>query len=126
MELRPRAYLINEKEFYEPEGDGEKELSEFFAVLEGYKLKGKRFIMDYGSGVMDTEGREIFTGDILEVFVRSNKKEDKHIREVGFVVFEDGTFLIRNDSGFEYELGLCVTSPDDMHVRIMGNKYGVV
>lgn len=116
-----KAYLKESDEFFKPDGRSFADLSVFYGILAGYQSKGQNVKICFGSEIEDREGIEVFTGDLVEVYARSNKTGN-YISETGVVVFEEGCFLVRNDEGMDFELSMCADS-EDMYAVIIGNIY---
>lgn len=120
MMMNQRAWLYEAREFYTPPSLDVQGLVEFYTVLEGYRRKGKTFEVDFSSGVVDVDGREIFYNDLVEVV-------DDDELEIGIVKFDSGSFMITNpNSGYEMDISFCTALEGGTPIftlRIIGNVY---
>lgn len=119
--MKLRAYIHKEMGFFHPESESLEDICTFYGILAGYEKKNITFDVSRGTGIEDLNGFEIYEKD--KVNFHSLEKNGTFRTETGFVVFEDGCFLVQNDEGLDVELGSCNTLPDIFRVEIVGTYY---
>lgn len=122
--MNVRARLLDVDEFYYPTSDSPADMAEFWTVLEGYRLKGKAFELNWGSTVEDKKGIEVYSKDVVTIYFQSGKRiKSPNDIETGVVEFIDGCFVIMNPAGLIWDLGSTFMEDETFALKIVGSFY---
>lgn len=117
-----RAYLYDSKEYIYANTHVPTEMIEMYSILEGYRLKGKKFTIEHGSGATDNKEHELFENDKVSVqyidkslIVRGGSPMDE-----GYIIFDEGAFMITNSEGIIWELSNTMVGDNLVKIKIIG------
>lgn len=99
-----KVRAVNEKtgERFYPEGDSFADLSVFYGILEGERLKGKTITLQYGLEGTDINGKTPYVGDNVRAYFEG--KKGKRDYEDGEIDFTGSCFIVYNDAGMIMDL----------------------
>lgn len=98
-----RAY-IEEVGFIYPEIDNDPEsMINFYLDIMNYVKEKKDVTFEWGSGSVDSQGKEVFEGDLVVISYQDENEEGipVEVTEIAQCIFEDGAFMFRNEEGLE-------------------------
>lgn len=97
-----RAYIEDEG-FEYPENNDPSSMINFYLDIINHQKAGKEVTFEWGSGVSDAKGEEIFQNDLVVVGYEDVNEEgiNVEVTEVAQCIFEDGAFMFRNNEGME-------------------------
>lgn len=131
--MNVRAWLFDTNEFFYPEDDSPRSLSEFWGILEGYRIKGVEYELNWGTSMVDRENKEIFSGDRVTIYYTDElasglSLKDRHAasiieQEGGHVDYMDGCFVVVNEQGLLWDLANSMSANGTLHIDITGNVY---
>ena len=105
--MNVRCILMDPTDTIYPDSDSPADLAVFWGTVEGYKLKERPYEIEWGTGIDDEEGNEIFSGDVVRIVHRDTDSEGiihTVIDDHGVVDYFDGAFFIITPSGEAFEL----------------------
>ncbi|MDI6680154.1 YopX family protein [Bacillus wiedmannii] len=111
---RKEMIMIDDLYFFEQEGI--HEIAD--GIAKGHHAEYK--IMQY-TGIKDTEGKKIFEGDLVRIFVPNDPEAQEYIS----TVFElDGALVVKMAGYDIYQDDHCVGwVPEDHELEVIGNIY---
>lgn len=119
-----RAYIHKRKEFYyAPEGEEHESLSEFWAVVRGYREKGLKVTVDRPAEVKDMNDKDLYERDFVQcVYYYQN---GTHETRNGIVKFKNGSFIARGSLGWYDHLYKDPMAPYGFKYKVkkIGNYY---
>jgi hypothetical protein len=124
--MNVRLTLLTPFETMHLEDDSPQSRITFWSLVEGYRLKGRDYLIEWGSGVLDSDGVEIFESDEIWLYRQYQDREDIIFYEEnvsGVVDFLDGAFFVIDDDGMTYEVNDIVEIPGHVHqMKVLGHR----
>lgn len=121
--MNVRARLENPDEFFYPDSNEPKDLATFWTIIEGYRVRKRNYEINWGTGVRDDRGTEIYQSDIVDVFFNSKQGDTLNRVEEGYVDYVDGCFVVLNSAGLIWDVGASSYEEEDYTIQIKGNIY---
>jgi len=121
-----RAFLHDTQEFFYADSSKPLDLINFYSILEGYRLKGRKFAIDKPSGVSDIHNTEVYENDkvrVIYLLTADQKAGGLRTVEVGWVLYDDCCFVIENNDENYYEyLGTSILAADAYRLEVIGRR----
>lgn len=117
--MNVRAYNYTTREYLYPTTNSISDLSTFFLGLALLEKIGNKITLQYGTGCLDVDKKEIFDKDQIALGSFANNHEDSGEYELAEIIFENGTFVAQNDEGLYLPLCDCPYDEDDEFIKIM-------
>lgn len=112
-----------------PDSDNPVDLAVFWGTVEGYRLKERPYDIEWGTGIEDEEGNEIFSGDVVRIIHRGTDAEGvihTVIDDHGVVDYFDGGFFVITEEGEALELTPGFKTPaHENKLTIVGHRLNV-
>lgn len=110
MNIRAYNHTTNEKLY--PKTNSIYDLSTFFLGLALLEKIENKITLQYGTGLLDVNKKEIFNNDNVALGTSGEY-------ELAEIIFENGSFVAQNDEGLYIPLCDCADNDDKEFIRIM-------